>query len=526
MPKDHKVFISCAGLGMGNAARVAAVMEAMQGRAKITVCSWGAGHAFLAEFQKTAPFPFSLKALEPYPQFRGNLFTYAALYWRNTRRLRDWAREADLVLLDSDYHFFAFRRAPIFFLGQAREVVRQFRESGGGWSIRARMNFFFREYLDAWVQRIFCDFVLVPSFFPREGSGKIIPVPLIVRKDFLHPRNANPSGKIALLLSGSGLGASELTAFAEANGIPILRALPSQAEALDAYGALLVQGGLSSISECVARGIFCFVRPLRDHPEQILNARAVEALGLGKSLENELRLSGDRIQSAAPPVEGAARVADVLLSPARLSPDDWGFSPSVNTAILDLARRGLVHSVSLSVVREFVRHGLDELLGFQGVRLSLHLDLSHSSAKVPYWQLWFGGRKLKEEIDRQLNIARSLGLRLDSLNGHRHVHFYPAVLRQLRCLGLPLRRMEDRAHWPSYLAGKLASVFYSGGWESCGYLRASDLKTKSRFRRKISSFPQTICHPASSLDLPLQQLDDSLRQARVSEFEGILRLLD
>ena len=57
--------------------------------------------------------------------------------------------------------------------------------------------------------------------------------------------------------------------------------VPSHTEMLDQFEVVLTQGGLTSISEVIAKNKFLVVIPIKDHSEQILNAATVEDLGLG-----------------------------------------------------------------------------------------------------------------------------------------------------------------------------------------------------------------------------------------------------
>lgn len=205
----------------------------------------------------------------------------------------------------------------------------------------------------------------------------------------------------------------------------------------------------------------------------------------------------------------------------RLSPDDWGFSPAINDAALELAGRGWAHTVSVSVRGAFVRHRLDELRRFQEaglVRVALHLDLSDAGAGAS--RLFRGGGALEAEVLEQLSRFEALGLRLESVNGHRHVQLYPAVFPLVARLGIPVRLMADPSHLRTFLPGRIWALSSQVRWERAGYLLPADLRSGAAFSAKLRRFPQVICHPAVKFDFA--GMKDRLRGERVDEYRRIL----
>jgi hypothetical protein len=297
---------------MGNASRVIAVVEALDGQARASgrelechIVTWGSAYTFLREYKRESQLGFELIQMEGYgPALAVEFFSpwswarFAKTFVRNVAALRRQVRrlKPDLILLDSDYHFPAYLGAgcPIVYIGQASDVVERARRDSyrpGGW--RERLNFYFKEKLDMLLQRVFSNWVLVPSF-TADGSGnrKIKRIPLIVRKEFLEKaRVAAGRESVGILLSGSEIEKSAFLSIAERFGLKVLTpgllqersTVPSHAETLDQFDIIFTQGGLSSISECIARSKFLVVFPMRFHPEQLLNAVEVEQLGLGMS---------------------------------------------------------------------------------------------------------------------------------------------------------------------------------------------------------------------------------------------------
>jgi hypothetical protein len=199
----------------------------------------------------------------------------------------------NLAVFDSDYHFIPFllRRIPVFSLGQGWDVERRARQASilkhGFWQFASSFLF---EKLDSLVARALSDRVLVPVFEPSATPKRVETIPLIVRKEFLREDRREPTELACVLLSGSGLEAEELIRFAHQERLPVLGPTQGQWQALidpdgfpviDRFRVVICQGGLSSISECIARKRPMIVVPMQGHAEQWLNAREVEKLGLG-----------------------------------------------------------------------------------------------------------------------------------------------------------------------------------------------------------------------------------------------------
>lgn len=304
---DYKMLVSCAGLGMGNASRLSAIMEALYQKShkdgfsvSIKILSWGPGFLFLEKFKENSGLPFELVRLQPYGGKLG-LSEFVRHYLSNCKALKHAIRSThpDLLLLDSDYHFSAylFSSLPKIYIGQAFDVLERAKSR----SYRAnnffeKINFFIREKLDSKYQQFVSTKVLVPSFLvTNHRSSKFQKIPLIVREEFLKtiPKKPSVENSVAILLSGSEIDKEDFLRLkdkyhlhiispSKLNGVQL-----SHAETLDQYDIILTQGGLTSISEVIARKKFLIVFPIKNHPEQILNAIEVEKLGIGLKAETQ-----------------------------------------------------------------------------------------------------------------------------------------------------------------------------------------------------------------------------------------------
>jgi predicted glycoside hydrolase/deacetylase ChbG (UPF0249 family) len=143
----------------------------------------------------------------------------------------------------------------------------------------------------------------------------------------------------------------------------------------------------------------------------------------------------------------------------RVTADDYGLSRAVNQGIEALAADGRISAASVMVHPEAELRGISKLVR-SGIQLGLHLTLVEEAPLVPVEELQplLGGRqrlppnykalltalarhplhlkKIDREIKAQLARYRALGLPLDFVNSHQHVHLFPPIWRRLmRCLG-------------------------------------------------------------------------------------------
>ena len=169
--------------------------------------------------------------------------------------------------------------------------------------------------------------------------------------------------------------------------------------------------------------------------------------------------------------------------------DDFGGSASINQAVIQAHREGILTTASLMLGEP----GFEEAVSLarQNPRLGvgLHLTLSHGHsvllpAKIPglvnargefsnrpeatglrYFMRRELHGQLREEIHAQFTKFRATGLPLDHVNGHLHFHLHPTVFRILMEVAdtFGIRRMRLTRD-PFWLNARLAS----GQWLSRG----------------------------------------------------------
>lgn len=294
-----KILVSCAGLGMGNASRISAILEALNEdfalkseQVSIHVISWGAGYLFLKHFREVCGFTFELTEIRPYDSF--SLRNFISTYLSNSRKIKKIINKInpDLMILDSDYHFLSWLmfRGPKISIAQARDVVdRISHHNYSPANFKERIIFFLREELDAFFQKCVFDKVLIPSFYPEDSNNKEIKIPLIVRAEFLKDDSGDmeQSQLITILLSGSQIDKDHFLKIKNRNfkiispDLNHQSPLISRAVDLDNSEIIFTQGGLSSISEALARKKFVVIFPINNHPEQAINSLEVEKSNAG-----------------------------------------------------------------------------------------------------------------------------------------------------------------------------------------------------------------------------------------------------
>ena len=135
--------------------------------------------------------------------------------------------------------------------------------------------------------------------------------------------------------------------------------------------------------------------------------------------------------------------------------DDFGRSPSINTAVVQAHRDGILTTASLMVTGDAAAEAVE--LARQNPRLGvgLHLTLLMGRAALPPEQVpglvdasgnfsdnpvkvgvnYFFRPELEKQIeaemDAQFALFRRTGLELDHVNGHLHLHLHPVVFRLL-----------------------------------------------------------------------------------------------
>lgn len=124
-----------------------------------------------------------------------------------------------------------------------------------------------------------------------------------------------------------------------------------------------------------------------------------------------------------------------------INADDFGLHPSINEAIAEGVETGVINSISVSMEGSDVDFQLLKEFSVKGTFIGLHLTwvgekwLS-SNTQINSWRDFIikytlGKNKflkaLKLEAETQLVAFKEIGLPLDHIDGHQHLHVFPGV---------------------------------------------------------------------------------------------------
>jgi predicted glycoside hydrolase/deacetylase ChbG (UPF0249 family) len=164
-------------------------------------------------------------------------------------------------------------------------------------------------------------------------------------------------------------------------------------------------------------------------------------------------------------IEAALAMKPLLI----ISADDAGIHPAIDRGILETIDHGPVHSVDIIACGDTAPDFAEELEKRPGIGVGLHLALTRAPALAstslamsgePMPSNWVSLAKLlargtvgredvAQEIRAQINRARTIGLRVDHVSGHEHVHLLPGIAdviaRTVEEEGLPRRVRITRA---------------------------------------------------------------------------------
>jgi chitin disaccharide deacetylase len=132
--------------------------------------------------------------------------------------------------------------------------------------------------------------------------------------------------------------------------------------------------------------------------------------------------------------------------------DDFGRSSSINRAVIQAHRDGILTTASLMVGGEAMEEAVELAREHPRLGVGLHLTLVCGRAVLPGAELvgvtdaegwldanpiragwrYFTDRRLRgglrREVEAQFDRFRRTGLRMDHVNGHLHFHLHPTVL--------------------------------------------------------------------------------------------------
>ena len=172
--------------------------------------------------------------------------------------------------------------------------------------------------------------------------------------------------------------------------------------------------------------------------------------------------------------------------------DDFGISQGVNAAIVQAHNEGILNSTSLMVNQKYASEAVELAKQMPDLEVGLHINLTNETPaanpddipllvdengklKNGFVNLLLLSlthpRKLEKqaeiEIRAQINKYLQSGLRLEHLDGHRHVHLIPAIFKAVQKLaqefGVERIRVMNENVFNTVKQNKSKSYLFDGG---------------------------------------------------------------
>ena len=172
--------------------------------------------------------------------------------------------------------------------------------------------------------------------------------------------------------------------------------------------------------------------------------------------------------------------------------DDFGISPGVNQAVFKAHTEGILNSTSLMINQEFAEEAVSMAHKMPDLTIGLHINLTNEKpaalpADIPLF-LGTNGKfkngfvkllilsllhpkKLQQqayvEIKAQIEKYLKTGLKLEHLDGHRHVHMIPVIFKAVKKLqseyNIPRIRVMNEHLFNTIRQNKGFSYLFDGG---------------------------------------------------------------
>lgn len=314
MIKKPVILFSINGLGMGNSTRCHVVIQRLASEAEIHVITSGNGLFFLSDrpeissLSETLPlsYAFSGDGVSALGTLAGVRKIRGVLHEKKERleTLLD-KLNPDLVVTDSEYVIRPVLRRgiPLAGINNSDVVVSQyFRRKDLPSSIRA--HFWCIEYSDYLLHRMKWSMAVSPSPFAGNPRSNVFKRTGLIVRDGARETAQERTGKsvplpreidrIVVMLSGSAF-ASQISALhtlpwkvdvigregISAGNVTYHGKIRESLEFVRKAGALVINGGFSSVSEAIAMMRPVYVIPVPNHAEQMINALMVKEIGAG-----------------------------------------------------------------------------------------------------------------------------------------------------------------------------------------------------------------------------------------------------
>ncbi|MCW8346854.1 carbohydrate deacetylase [Vibrio sp. ZSDZ65] len=225
-----------------------------------------------------------------------------------------------------------------------------------------------------------------------------------------------------------------------------------------------------------------------------------------------------------------------------LNADDFGLTESVNNAIVDCFKMGIVKSTTIMMNQPGTQHAVD--LYHQGLirEVGLHftvtagkpiLDAKQVSTLVDEQGYFLKRRELYrktdvcseqvyQEIKAQYHAAINAGLAINHLDTHHFGGIFPrlkaAFTRFANDVNLPVRRTDSIIVGQDVLKVTTPDAFDLGFYDEGANLEHLKAMLISYQHKMPSGIVEFMCHPAKTVTTELEQLS-GYTDKRVNEFD-------
>lgn len=226
-----------------------------------------------------------------------------------------------------------------------------------------------------------------------------------------------------------------------------------------------------------------------------------------------------------------------------ITADDWGLSPSVNRGILSLVKKGIITRVSILADGLYINDYLDELKSIEGIELGVHFNLTYEKKYESPLHLLLtsfnpirnkkNNHYVQQELIRQFEIFKNLGIHISYADGHHHCHIFPITLKPfLKFLKENnIRQSRLPIHWSFLFSSKIILLIFSLrakrqfkkfgiNYRPFFYPEYSKIKSSEELRNQLlyKIGYEIISHPSDLADLALLAINDQYDHERVKEF--------
>ena len=309
MKKRKRIIFLVNGYGLGNSTRVHGIIQHLTNDYTVDIFADGNSLKYFRTISGIEKI-FAGKSLK-YSMDGGKIRPWSTVVeipkliytmYQNSKRLKDIfaSFNYDLIITDSYYLPFLaiFQRKikrKIMAINNSNKIVRKF------FSVKKR-NCLFQclvEIMDLIYHRISCKRVISPFFTTTSSSKKFYSVPLIVRQEFLSNSVNSFSPHILIIMSGAGSLPTKRINLQNIYTVTVVERgnTFNVKHLMEQASIVIINGGLSSISEAIAMIRPMIIIPIEGHFEQRVNANWIEKNNLG------VVASWDTLDSAVKKIE-------------------------------------------------------------------------------------------------------------------------------------------------------------------------------------------------------------------------------